>query len=88
MSTTEGHRGKMTDPPEVWFHRARWGGRYVPIHWKGFIVLLGGIGLAGGGFFAGLILRQQSSLFYAMGCIFAGAVILGMLVVAKQHSDG
>src|SRR5437879_3703871 len=34
----------VTNPREVWFQRTYIGGWY-PIHWKGFVLLIGGVGL-------------------------------------------
>ena len=64
----------MTGPPEVWFHRVLWG--YFPIHWKGFAILLAGVGLVGFGLAAALLLGLQSLLLNGMGIIILGAMIL------------
>jgi hypothetical protein len=80
----------MTDPPEVWFRRASWGGTrwagsYIPTHWKGLAVLLGGVWIALASFFVGSNFYEHNPLFYAMCCAFSVASIIAMLVVTKRH---
>jgi hypothetical protein len=62
-------------------------GGYVPCHWKGFAVLLGGIGIGGASAFAGLISGQHSSLLYGICFAFFVAVILAMVMIARRHSN-
>jgi hypothetical protein len=75
----------MSDPREIWFRRfGRW--RSLPVHWKGFALLLGGIGIVVAGAFAGETLADRSSTL--SGASYAAAVVafLVFFVVADRHT--
>jgi hypothetical protein len=62
---------EISNPPEVWFRRcSRW--RSIPANWKGFALLLSGIGLTGLGAFADLALHTRNSalsgICFAFSC--------------------
>ena len=77
----------MDVPREVWFRRvSRW--RAVPVHWKGFALLLGCVGIVVPAFFAGQALNGQSSFFAGVCFALAGVTFVAFFLVAGRHTAG
>jgi hypothetical protein len=77
----------MEVPREVWFRRVtRW--RSVPVHWKGFALLLACVGIVVPAFYAGQALSGQSSAL--AGVCFALAIVafVTFFLLAERHTAG
>jgi hypothetical protein len=77
----------MDVPREVWFRRvSRW--RSVPVHWKGFALLLGCVSIVVPAFFAGQALNERSSALAGVCFALAVGTFVAFFFVAERHTAG
>jgi hypothetical protein len=78
----------MRNEREVWFQRATMGG-WSPIHWKGYVLLLGGVGatlLLAGSAVIFVEHRGQRFIVVALACCAAavGAITWGISLLHSR----
>lgn len=72
--------------PEVWFRRSRFGG-WRPTHWKGFLLMAGGMNCAALLAAAGALERNQGGHSLSLvAWVGATMVWAGTMVVSWKHS--
>jgi uncharacterized membrane protein YhaH (DUF805 family) len=74
----------MPDSSEVWF-REIYARRFIPVHWKGFVLLLVAIAVIVPSFYYGYAVSHQPALSALSFTICIAAFFL-LFAIARRHS--
>jgi hypothetical protein len=77
--------GLMSEIREIWYQRYLWG--YIPIHWKGLLVLVSGISIVVANCFVGLMIADNHPIPSGACYALAIGMFLALFVIANQHSE-